>query len=50
MKNGVQIARSFSLPENVDASKITAKYTDGILEISVPKDEKKALKTIIKVN
>lgn len=43
-------SRSFSLPENVDASKINAKYNNGILEISVPKDEKKTLKTTIKVN
>jgi HSP20 family protein len=43
-------SRSFSLPENVDSSKISAKYVDGILEITVPKDEKKTLKTTIKVN
>jgi HSP20 family protein len=43
-------SRSFSLPENVDASKIGAKYNNGILEITVPKDEKKTLKTTIKVN
>lgn len=43
-------SRSFSLPENVDASKISAKYADGILEITVPKDEKKTLKTTIKVS
>lgn len=43
-------SRSFSLPENADANKIAAKYTNGILEISIPKDEKKALKTTIKVN
>ena len=43
-------SRSFSLPENVDASKIAAKYNNGILEITVPKDEKKTLKTTIKVN
>jgi HSP20 family protein len=43
-------SRSFSLPENVDASKISAKYNDGILEVLVPKDEKKVLKTTIKVN
>jgi HSP20 family protein len=43
-------SRSFSLPENVDASKITAAYTNGILEITIPKDEKKVLKTTIKVN
>ncbi|MBL7851656.1 MAG: Hsp20/alpha crystallin family protein [Cyclobacteriaceae bacterium] len=43
-------SRSFSLPENVDAAKISAKYVNGILEVSIPKDEKKALKTTIKVN
>ncbi len=42
-------SRSFSLPENVDAEKIEAKYNDGILEVLVPKDEKKLLKTTIKV-
>src|SRR5690606_23497267 len=34
-------SRSFSLPENVDSSKISAKYNNGILELIVPKDEKK---------
>jgi HSP20 family protein len=43
-------SRSFTLPENVDASKINAKYNEGILEIVIPKDEKKALKQTIKVN
>lgn len=43
-------SRSFTLPENVDASKISAKYNDGILEIVIPKDEKKMLKQTIKVN
>ena len=43
-------SRSFSLPENVDATKISAKYNNGILEITVPKDEKKTLKTTIAVN
>ena len=43
-------SRSFSLPENVDATKISAKYDNGILEVTVPKDEKKTLKTTIKVN
>jgi HSP20 family protein len=43
-------SRSFSLPENVDANKIGATYTNGILEITIPKDEKKVLKTTIKVN
>lgn len=43
-------SRSFSLPENADASKIGATYNNGILEIFIPKDEKKTLKTTIKVN
>jgi HSP20 family protein len=43
-------SRSFSLPENVDVNKINAKYENGILAISIPKDEKKVLKTSIKVN
>lgn len=43
-------SRSFTLPENVDASKISAKYNNGILELNVPKDEKKVLKTTIQVN
>lgn len=43
-------SRSFSLPENVDAQKISARYNNGILEITVPKDEKKVLKQVIKVN
>lgn len=42
--------RSFALPENVDAANITAAYVNGILQITVPKDEKKTLKTTIKVN
>jgi len=41
--------RTFALPENVDAEKIDAKYNNGILELVVPKDEKKLLKTTIKV-
>ena len=43
-------SRSFSLPENVDATKINARYNNGILELTIPKDEKKVLKQTIKVN
>ncbi len=43
-------SRSFSMPENVDVAKIAAKYNNGILELVIPKDEKKTLKTTIKVN
>jgi HSP20 family protein len=31
--------RSFTLPEEVEADKITAKYENGILNISIPKKE-----------
>jgi HSP20 family protein len=31
--------RSFSLPRTVDATKVTATYKDGVLEVSVPKVE-----------
>ena len=43
-------SRSFGLPENVVAGKISAKYNNGILEVNIPKDEKKTLKTSIKVD
>ncbi len=43
-------SRSFVLPENVDATKISAKYENGILALVVPKDEKKILKASIKVD
>jgi len=41
--------RTFVLPENVEGEKIEASYSDGILTLVVPKDEKKLLKTTIKV-
>ncbi len=43
-------SRSFTLPENVDGIKINAKYNNGILELTIPKDEKKVLKQTIKVS
>ena len=43
-------SRSFRVPENVEASKIQAAYVNGILEVTLPKDEKKVLKASIKVN
>ncbi len=42
-------SRSFTLPDNADGSKITAQYTNGILELVIPKDEKKIVKHTIKV-
>lgn len=43
-------SRSFYLPENISASRIEAKYNDGILEVIIPKEQQKVLKTTIKVN
>jgi HSP20 family protein len=40
--------RSFTLPEIVDSENITAKYTDGVLYIAIPKLEK--VKTSKSVN
>lgn len=42
-------SRSFTLPKNIVAEKIKADYKDGILNISIPKDEKTKLSRDIKV-
>lgn len=42
-------SRSFTLPKNIVADKIKADYKDGILNISIPKDEKTKLTREIKV-
>ncbi len=34
-------SRSISLPQNIDPDKITSKYEDGVLEITVPKTSEK---------
>ena len=34
-------SRSFTLPENVDSTKINAEYSQGILNIFIPKKEVK---------
>ncbi|MBN1899388.1 MAG: Hsp20/alpha crystallin family protein [Spirochaetes bacterium] len=41
--------RSFTLPSDVDEEKITAKYKNGLLEVIIPKDEKKTQVKKIKV-
>lgn len=41
--------RSFTLPTNVDSSKINAKFTDGVLEITIPKKEEAKPKEV-KIN
>lgn len=42
-------SRSFYLPDNIDSDKIEAKYQDGILNIEIPKDEKKSTKKSISI-
>lgn len=43
--------KSFTLPDNVNADKISAKYHDGILDVSVPKvKEKSKLSRMIKIS
>ncbi len=38
--------RTFTLPENVDSSKVRAEYKDGLLNVRVPKSEKAATRAI----
>jgi HSP20 family protein len=42
-------ARSFSLPNSVDADKVTANFQDGVLTLTMPKKEEAKPKTI-KIN
>jgi HSP20 family protein len=42
-------ARSFSLPNTIDADKVTAGYQDGVLTLTLPKKEEAKPKTI-KIN
>lgn len=42
-------SRSFHLPDNIDANKVEAKYEDGLLNITIPKDEKKIQKKTISI-
>jgi HSP20 family protein len=41
--------KSFTLPEDVLAEKIDASYKDGILSVSIPKDEKSKLSKVIEI-
>ena len=47
--NYISFSRSFSLPDNVDNSKIDAEHTNEILKINISKYENKKLKTSIVV-
>ncbi|OUJ76118.1 Hsp20/alpha crystallin family protein [Hymenobacter crusticola] len=42
-------SRSFQLPDTVDPSKIEASFEDGVLHITVPKDEHKTMRHQIQV-
>lgn len=44
-----KFSRSFTLPENVDKSAISAELTDGILKIEIPKTEVKDNKATITI-
>lgn len=39
-------ARSFSLPNSIDADKVVAEYKDGVLNLTLPKREEAKPKTI----
>jgi HSP20 family protein len=41
-----KLARSFTLPQEVDEAKAEAKYRDGVLELTLPKKAAAARKTI----
>lgn len=43
-------SRSFYLPDNVNADKITAQLQDGMLLVTVPKDEHKTMKRQITIS
>jgi HSP20 family protein len=45
-----KFSRTFSLPENIDSQKVQAQYESGILILTLPKDEKKAIRQSIKVS
>lgn len=42
-------SRTFHLPDNISEEKIEASYEDGILNIIIPKDEKKELERTIQI-
>jgi HSP20 family protein len=37
--NYSSFSRSFTIPDNANGEKVSAKYTDGMLQLTVPKDE-----------
>ncbi|MHC2990867.1 heat-shock protein Hsp20 [Pontibacter sp. HJ8] len=43
-------SRTFYLPDNVDPDKINAQLQDGLLKVTVPKDEHKTMKRQIRIS
>ena len=41
--------RSFHLPDNIDADAINASHIDGVLRVTVPKDQKKVAQRVISI-
>lgn len=41
-----QFCRSFTLPDHIEPTKITAEYKDGVLTLTIPKTEEKKSKAI----
>lgn len=41
-----QFTRSFKLPETVDTENISARYKDGVLSVSLPKNEKALIEPV----
>ena len=41
-----KVQRSFSLPQDIDESAVTAKYVDGVLKLHLPLREKRTVKAI----
>ena len=51
IENGFgKFSRSFQLPDDIDESKVSANYKNGILNISIKKDTKSSIKKTIEIN
>ena len=50
IENGFgKFSRSFQLPDDIDESKVSANYKNGILNISIKKDTKASIKKTIEI-
>ncbi len=50
IENGFgKFSRSFQLPDDIDESKVSANYKNGILNISIKKDKKASIKKTIEI-